>query len=380
MHLMKGQAIIEELLAMAGIKINGGNPWDMQLNDGRIFDVIFKNPILGLGESYIAGWWDCICLDQFFDRLLSSPLQEMIQKDKRFLYSILFARLRASFSRMVNLQSKSRAFQVGEQHYDISNTLYQHMLDKRMNYSCGYWKESENLDAAQEAKLELICQKLELKPGMRVLDIGCGWGGFSKYAAEKYGVSVVGVTVSIQQQQYAQEICRGLPVEIRLQDYRDLTEKFDRVCSVGMFEHVGPKNYATYMQVAHACLEDNGLFLLHTIGGNVSMASPNSWIHKYIFPNGILPSIPQIGQSIEKLFVMEDWHNFGADYDKTLMAWHKNFGHYWVQFKQQHGAHFQRIWNYYLLSCAGAFRARDVQLWQVVLSKKGIKGGYCSIR
>lgn len=380
MNLLKARHTIEQLLAVARVKVNGSNPWDITVNDDRFYETTLKNPILGFGESYVEGWWDCIKLDELFYRLLTSPVEEKIKKDKHLLYNFLHAKINWLLSKLINLQSKTRAFQVGKRHYDMGNVLYQFMLDKRMNYSCGYWKNATTLDAAQEAKLELICQKLGLKPGMKVLDIGCGWGGFSKYAAEKFGVSVVGVTVSKQQQIYAQEICRDLSVEIRLQDYRDLNEKFDRICSIGMFEHVGPKNYHTYMQVAHRCLTDDGLFLLHTIGGNFSMSSPNEWIHKYIFPNGILPSIKQIGSAIEKLFVMEDWHNFGADYDKTLMAWHHNFQQHWPELKNDYDHHFYRMWNYYLLSCAGAFRARDINLWQIVLSKKGVTGGYHSIR
>ena len=150
-------------------------------------------------------------------------------------------------ARLVNLQSTSRAYNIGKKHYDIGNELYKNMLDKRMNYSCGYWKNSKTLDQAQEAKLDLICKKVGLKPGMKILDIGCGWGSFVKFAAEKYKVKAVGITVSKEQAKLARELCKGLPIEIRLQDYRELNEKFDRIISIGMFEHVGPKNYKTYV-------------------------------------------------------------------------------------------------------------------------------------
>lgn len=380
MHLINAKPVIEQLLAIADIKINGTNPWDLLIHDDRFYAAVLKNPTLGLGESYTNQWWDCKNLDQFFHRLLRINIEAFVQKDKHLFFYFLHNKLNWLISKLINLQSKARAFQVGQQHYDIGNSLYQHMLDPGMNYSCAYWKNSTTLDSAQIAKLELVCQKLQLQPGMKVFDIGCGWGGFSKYAAEKYGVSVVGVTISKEQQAYAQQSCIGLPVEIRLQDYRDINERFDRICSIGMFEHVGSKNYRTYMEVAHRCLNDDGLFLLHTIGGNYSMSYPNEWIHKYVFPNGVLPSIQQVGLAIEKLFVMEDWHNFGADYDATLMAWHHNFNQHWPTLQQDYDARFYRLWNYYLLSCAGAFRARDIQLWQIVLSKRGIAGGYQSIR
>jgi len=171
-----------------------------------------------------------------------------------------------------------------------------------------------------------------------------------------------------------------LPIELRLQDYRDVHETFDHVISLGMFEHVGYKNYRTYMEVASRCLKDDGLFLLHTIGGNMSVTHTDPWIERYIFPNSMLPSLAQIGKAIEKIFVMEDWHNFGADYDKTLMAWFHNFNKHWDTLKGKHGDRFYRMWKFYLLASAGGFRARKNQLWQIVLSKNGVPGGYASIR
>jgi cyclopropane-fatty-acyl-phospholipid synthase len=278
------------------------------------------------------------------------------------------------------MQSVRKAFEVGEKHYDIGNDLYSRMLDKRMVYTCGYWKEAQNLDQAQEAKLDLVCRKIGLKPGQKVLDIGCGWGSFAKFAAEKYNAKVVGVTISKEQAEFASKLCNGLDVEIRIQDYRSVNEQFDHIVSLGMFEHVGYKNYKTFMRTAHKCLKDGGLFLLHTIGGNESVVSTDPWVHKYIFPNGMLPSIKQIGESIENLFVMEDWHNFGTYYDKTLQAWYENFKAHWNEISDKYNERFYRMWTYYLLMSAGAFRARSTQLWQIVLSKDGVSGGYKSIR
>lgn len=153
-------------------------------------------------------------------------------------------------------------------------------------------------------------------------------------------------------------------------------EQFDRIASIDMFEHVGRKNHLTYMEMAHRCLKDDGLFLLHTIGKNKRAGTPDPWIDKYIFPNGDLPSLGQISDSLDGLFVAEDLHNFGADYDKTLMTWNANFEAAWPRFASALGEIFYRMWRYYLLSCAGAFRARDIHLWQWVLSKKGVMGGY----
>lgn len=244
-----------------------------------------------------------------------------------------------------------------------------------MNYTCGYWKDVVTLEEAQIAKLDLTCRKLLLEPGMRLLDIGCGWGGLAKYAAENYGVKVVGITISKQQYELATERCKNLPVEIRFQDYRDVNEKFDRIASLGMFEHVGYLNYRKYMQIVHQCLADDGLFLLHTIGSNESTTQAMPWIAKYIFPNGMLPSITQIGKATEKLFIMEDWQNLGIDYYKTLLAWHQNFNAHWSSLKANYDEKFFRMWNYYLLSCAGGFNTRMLQLWQIVFSK-GLKTRY----
>jgi cyclopropane-fatty-acyl-phospholipid synthase len=281
---------------------------------------------------------------------------------------------------LLNQQNRRRAFHVGRVHYDLGNTLYQAMLDKRLTYTCGYWKDASDLDAAQEAKLDLACRKMGLTRGQRVLDIGCGWGSFAKFAAERYGVRVVGVTISREQAKLAEELCRGLPVEIRLQDFRDVRDTFDHIVSFGMFEHVGYKNYRTYFEVARRCLKDSGLMLLHTIGGNTSVRSVDPWIAKHIFPGSLLPSAKQLSQAAEGLFVMEDWHNFSADYDKTLMAWHANFEAHWNDLAHEYDERFHRMWRFYLLSCAGTFRSRMNQLWQIVYSTAGVPGGYRSIR
>jgi len=363
----------DTLLAAAEIEINGQNPWDIVVKNEKFYKRVLSQGSIGLGESYMDGWWEAEQLDELFHRLLSASLDEKIIHNWKLLFQFLVAKT-------FNLQAKSRAFKIGKHHYDIGNDLYVHMLDKLLVYTCAYWKDAKNLDEAQENKLDLVCRKLGLKAGQKVLDIGCGWGSFLKFAAEKYKVKAVGITVSKEQIALGKKLCAGLPVEIRLQDYRDLKEKFDHIVSLGMIEHVGYKNYRTYMKIAHQSLRDNGLFLLQTIGGNKSVKSTDPWISKYIFPNSMLPSIQQIAKSIEKLFVMEDWHSFGANYDKTLMAWFNNFNNNWDQLKDKYDQRFYRMWKYYLLCCAGSFRARKNQLWQIVLSKKGVPGGYQSIR
>ena len=373
METNKFKKIAEEILSLAGIKINGSNPWDIKVHNEELYQRVLTQGSLGFGEAYMDGWWDCEKLDEFFCRAFRFGLEEKINRNLKALLGLAIAKV-------FNRQSKRKAFHIGERHYDLSNQLFKNMLDERMIYSCAYWKDAQTLDEAQEAKLDLVCRKLALRQGMKILDIGCGWGNFAKYAAEKYGVEVVGITVSKEQVELGKILCKGLPVEIRLQDYREMSGKFDHIVSLGMFEHVGYKNYKTYMKVALRCLKDDGLFLLQTIGGNKSTALTDPWVNKHIFPNGMLPSIKQVGKAIEGLFVMEDWHNFSADYDKTLMAWFKNFDKNWDKIKTNYDKRFYRMWKYYLLSCAGVFRSRTNQLWQIVLSKKGILGGYKSIR
>jgi cyclopropane-fatty-acyl-phospholipid synthase len=367
------RTFIENLLGSSGIAINGEQPWDLHVYNDKFYPRIVRDGALGLGEAYMEKWWDSPRLDIFFDRVLRAQLDTKINIPLSFYW-------KKTLATIVNFQSKLRAKDVALKHYNLSNTLFETMLDRHMLYSCGYWKTASTLDEAQTAKLELICQKLRLEPGLTLLDIGCGWGGLAKYAAEKYGVSVVGVTIAEEQYHYAKKVCAGLPIEIRLQDYRDINKKFDRIVSVGMFEHVGHPNYATFMRVTHHALKDDGLFLLHTIGVNDTQSFANEWITKYIFPNGMLPSMAQISKSAEKNFIVEDWHNFGAYYDNTLMAWYENFTQNWDTIKSDFDERFYRMWTYYLLSCAGAFRARSMQLWQLVLSKNGVSGVYCAPR
>lgn len=358
----------EELLDLADVAINGNRPWDIQVHDDRLFQRVLAGGSLAFGESYMDGWWDCERLDQLFERILGAGLERKV-RSRTWLLQALKARL-------LNLQKPSRAFTIGERHYDLGNDLYQTMLDELMLYSCGYWEDGCTLDQAQRNKLDLACRKLGLEPGMRLLDIGCGWGGTAKYAAATYQAEVVGVTVSREQARFARELCSGLPVDIRLQDYREVDETFDRVVSIGMFEHVGCKNYRTFMRKVRSCLPDDGLFLLHTIGGNRSCTSCDPWISTYIFPNSMLPSARQITSAAEGLFVLEDWHSFGPHYDTTLMHWFENFEAGWDGLKHNYDQRFYRMWKYYLLSCAGSFRARSNQLWQVVLSPRGLPGGF----
>ncbi len=363
---------VQELLDLADIRINGSRSFDMQVHNDMLYQRIFAEGSLGLGESYMDGWWDCEALDEFFYRIMHAELNRRV-RPVREAATLLKAMI-------LNLQKQSRAFEIGEHHYDIGDDLYQAMLDRRMIYSCAFWKKSRSLDQAQEQKLDLIFRKLGLQKGMKVLDVGCGWGGALKYAVEKFGVTGVGVTVSINQAQAAERICQNLPVDIRLQDYRDLGGSFDRIWSIGMIEHVGVKNYRTYMRVMHTCLKPDGLFLLHTIGGNRSVYKTDAWTGKYIFPNSMIPSLRQLALAWEDLFVVEDLHNIGINYTKTLKQWHRNVERHREKLGDKYSNRFFRMWRYYLLSCAGTFRARRLNVWQIVLSPGGVPGGYEAVR
>lgn len=362
------QQRVEHLLAEADVAIGGSRPQDIVIHAPRFAARVLAQGSLGLGESYMDGDWDAHRLDVFIEHLLRAGLDQRVHSLGEIRDALL--------ARVINPQRGARSYEVGRRHYDLGNDLYQVMLGQRLVYSCGYWAQAVNLDAAQEAKLALICRKLGLRSGQRVLDIGCGWGEALKFAAERYGVSGVGVTISEQQADYARALCRGLPIEIRLQDYRELNERFDAVLSVGMFEHVGVRNYRRYFDVVRRVLAPEGLFLLHTIGSNRSSHHSDPWIARYIFPNSMLPSARQICSACEGRFIIEDWHNFGSDYARTLQAWRDNIEAAWGQLDARYDERFRRMWRFYLACSIAIFRCRQAQLWQLVLSPHGVAGGY----
>jgi cyclopropane-fatty-acyl-phospholipid synthase len=367
------QARIQEILDLVDVRLDGDRPWDMRVHEADFFKRVLAQGTIGLGESYMDGWWDCDSLDQLADRVLGAEVEAHVQPDLSLVLTEIEAKL-------WNLQTRRRAKVVARQHYDLGNEFFAWMLDSRMQYTCAYWKEAASLEAAQEAKLRLICDKIALVPGERVLDLGCGWGGFARFAAERYGCRVTAVNISKEQIAFAREHCAGLPVELLAIDYRDVSGTFDKVVAIGLCEHVGPKNYRRLMETVHRGLRDGGLFLLHTIGSNRSERVTDPWIDRYIFPHSLLPSITRLGKAAEGLFVVEDWHNFGSDYDRTLMAWYAKLLPHRGAIVERFGERFLRMWDFYLLVCAGSFRCRRNQLWQVVLSKGGVRGGYTSVR
>ena len=369
---MSHKQVIQQLLDKAQIQINGTQPGDIQVHNDGLYGRVLAEGSLGLGESYMDGWWDSVQLDEFFAKV------HTVQLDKDIVDTRLI--VNAVKARVFNMQNKRLSKRVANEHYNLDNDFYEKMLDPHMQYTCAYWKGAHTLAEAQEQKLELICRKLQLRKGDRILELGCGWGGFAQYAASKYGCSVVAHNISSEQVAFARRWCADLPVEVIQGDYREATGEFDKVAAIGLTEHVGYKNYRTLMETAHRRLKPHGLFLLHTIGNNASVTTSDPWFDKYIFPGGMLPSVAQLSAAMDGLLVMEDWHNFGPDYDKTLVAWQNNVDKHWGEFKAKFDERFHRMWRYYLLSLAGSFRARKIHLWQIVMSKQGVLGGYESVR
>jgi cyclopropane-fatty-acyl-phospholipid synthase len=371
---------VAALLDRADIRIDGDRSWDIHVHDDRLYRRILAEGVLGVGESYMDGWWDCDRLDEMFHRVLAARLDREIRQDWRMLVHL-------GASRLMNLQSRRRSHHVARQHYDLDTDLYMSFLDPYNQYSCAYFRGTEELDRAQVQKLELICRKLQLTVGERVLDIGCGWGGFARYAAERYGCHVTGVTISPVQAAYARDFCRGLDVEILESDYRNLPRHIGaagvgKVLSCGMIEHVGYRNYASFMRVVAHCLPERGMFLLHTVGGRRTKTTlQNRWLARYIFPNAMMPSLKQLAGAAEGLLVVEDLHAFGPrHYEKTLLAWYDNFERNWHTISARHDERFFRMWRFYLLHMAGSFRADQQHLWQIVLSKNGVGGEYAAVR
>ena len=349
------------LLDAAGVELDGPGPGDIHVHDERFYERIVRDRELGLGESYQDGWWDAEQVDEFIAKVQIADLASRVKPGRRVMSVALRGQLQ-------NRQTVRRAARNASAHYDIGNDLYERMLDTRMIYSCGYWNDAADLEAAQEAKLDLICAKLGLEPGMRLLDIGCGWGGLARFAAERYGARVTGISPATRQVEVARRRCAGLNVDIQQCDFRQVEGRYDRIVSVGMLEHVGPKNHDAFFAANARLLTQDGMALHHTIGSNMPQHATDPWFDKYIFPGGVIPSLDQVAHATRGHWAIEDVHNFGPDYDRTLMAWHANIEGAWDDLPN-YDERFRRTWRYYLLSSAGSFRVRELQLWQVVFSR-----------
>lgn len=368
-----------QLVKLADIKINGKRDTDIQIHDDRVYERILTQGSMGVGESYMDGWWSTKKLDKMFTKGFESRVDKKLSSSIKLKLAAHYIK-----GKLRNRQTGKQAYKNAQNHYDIGNDLYEPMLGKSMAYTCAYWdRGAKNLDQAQIDKYELICEKLKLKKGMKVLDVGCGWGGLAIHMAKKYGCEVTCFTPSHEQIDYIKKHTKGLKVKPILTIYQDYSEKtkFDRIAAIGVMEHVGPKNYHSFLDKMKNLLKDDGMFILHTIGGNKSVTATDPWIDRYIFPGGVLPSVKQIASAAEGKFVMEDWHNMGANYDPTLMTWNANFQKSYPKLDhQKYDERFKRMWEFYLLVCAAMFRARNIQLWQIVYSPNGVKGGYKAVR
>lgn len=360
----RARETVRSLLARAGVAVGGGRPWDIRVAHEGFYKRVLGGGSLEAGQAYVDGWWDAVRLDEFFHRIFNAGLYETFALNP-------WAKLGALAARVLNLQTRERSRRVADVHYNLGNDLFQAMLGKRMSYTCAYWEDARSLDEAEDAKLELVCRKLELKPGMTVLDLGCGWGAFAKYAAERHGVGVVGVNIASEQVKFGRRLCQGLPVELRITDYREVRGSFDRVVSIGLMEHVGPKNYRTYMAAAARCLKPDGIAFIHTIGQNATTYRCDPWFDRHIFPNGVTPSLSRLTQAMEGRFVVEDVHNIGPHYDRTLLAWDENLARGWPELREKYGDRLYRTLRFYLLASAGSFRSRQSQLFQIVMTKPG---------
>ena len=370
---MEPEELVRKTLAAAGVTIGGDGPADIAVHDPRTYARVVRDRELGLGESYQQGWWDANQLDEFLSVVLETDLRSVVKPSPALVKLMVTSRLR-------NRQTVRRARRNASAHYDIGNDLYERMLDKAMIYSCAYWRDADDLDSAQQAKLDLICRKLGIAAGMRVLDIGCGWGGFARFAAERYGADVVGITPALEQVAEARKRTAGLSVRIEQADYRDMQGSFERIVSIGMMEHVGPRNLPRFFERCDELLTDDGMMLHHTIGSNVSKEHADPWFDRYIFPGGVVPSLAHISRAAQKHWVIEDVHNFGPDYERTLLAWHANISERWAEIPR-YDRHFRRTWDYYLLGSAAGFRVRDLQLYQAVFTKaKRRSGVYAAVR
>jgi len=336
------------------------------VNNDDFFNKSMTKGELGMAESYMDGDWTTPDLEKTLTELLIN--QEKLEKH---IFSIKYLVLGlnnyiATFLPNNTLDSVKDNV---EHHYDIGNDLYSKMLGKHMQYTCAYYyKDDLTLDEAQYAKMELIAKKLNLKEGLTILDIGCGFGSLANHLATKYKVNVVGVTLSKEQIIYHEKHFKHPNVTIKYMDYRNVNvnDKFDRVYSIGMFEHVGNHNYKTYYDKCYDLLKDDGIMLIHTIGQTVGKSS--DFISTYIFPEGELPALPDLTKEYTNKWHLEDFQNFGLSYAKTLRAWNNNIGD-WSDL-DNYDTRFRRMWEYYLLGCASNFQRKSIYLWQLVYTKR----------
>ena len=357
--------LLSNILDEAGVTLDGPEPWDPQLNDPRAVRRMIGGGSLGIGEAYMDGEWDCDRLDELARRImLVDGVDRLLAGWRKALHLV--------YDKLVNRQNQQRATAVAELHYNLDARFFEQILGESMVYSCAYWRDADSLTEAQLAKLDLVCRKLDLQPNDRLLDIGCGWGSLANHAAEHYGCEVVGVSIAAEQVAFAKERFTNPKIRFVCDDYRSLPEydlkPFDKIASVGMFEHVGTRNYETFMNIVDKQLRTGGRFLLHTILGK----GQDPWLTKYIFPNGVLCDLQTIMKSVPTSLVLEDLQNLRSDYGKTLHAWYDNLNAAREVDERLQDDRFYRMWRFYLLTSVGGFTAGSrLQVDQMLFTKGG---------
>jgi cyclopropane-fatty-acyl-phospholipid synthase len=349
-----------------------GKPVAIRFHDEKAQRAFLFDPHLAFAEAYMDGRVEMEA-GSIYD-LLSLFAKNLGRGD--FPFWMRFAdsfRQATRFWRQSNDPRKAR--KNVSRHYDLPDALYELFLDKDRQYSCAYFRRGgESLEEAQLAKKQLIATKLCLKAGQRVLDIGCGWGGLSLHLAREAGAKVLGITLSREQERYAGESNaqeNAIDVAFSLLDYRALNETFDRIVSVGMFEHVGLPNYPAFFSKMNACLKEDGVALLHTIGRLTGPGFTNPFIAKYIFPGGYVPALSEIVPAIEKSgLLITDIEVLRLHYADTLACWRKNFEAAWDKAAAIMPERFCRMWEYYLAGCEVGFRYHNLAVFQIQLAKK----------
>lgn len=387
----KKERIIRRVFAEAGVNIVEKNysQTEFKSHDIRLdsclkksfFRKVYANPSLGLAESYFLDHaWVCDDLVGLIDRIMKADLLSKLSLVMKL--RLVLKSLPQFFKTWVFNKVRSKPYEIGQQHYDKGNSLYKEMLGSDdMTYSCGLWDDADDLKQAHLNNFDRACQNMKLKPGMKVLDVGCGNGSFLKYAAEKYGIEGVGITVSEEQAKFAREFCEDLSIKIMVRDYRELGEEFfgyfDAIASFGMFEHVGPRNHQTYFKMISKYLKPGARFFFHTIANFKKAIFLDPFIFKWIFPSSYVPTIKQVLNAAKEYFIHIETYDVKAEnYAKTLAVWYKRFKDGWES-KLRHlyydkvmqGDSFYKMWCYYLASCQALFKVNGKYVLQVVFEK-----------
>ena len=349
------------------------NPLTLKLLDKSLHYKLLFYPDLYFGEAYSNG--SLTIENGTLTEFLNMALRNIGRKETNF-FSEFLNKIRGSYRYLTNFNYIKKSKMNIARHYDISDDLYDLFLDSKRQYSCAYFKnENDSLETAQNNKINHIIKKLNLKPNQKVLDIGSGWGSLAIEIAKKTQCQVLGITLSESQFEYskkkAKQMNMGNQVEFRLCDYREVKEKFDRIVSVGMFEHVGRKFYRTFFNKIQAILKDDGIALLHTIGSVNPPRQPQPWITRYIFPGGYTPSLSQLTVPVEKSgLILTDLEILRMHYSHTLRHWKERFIKNKDKAIKMFDEKFFRMWEFYLTSCETAFRWGDQVVFQLQLTKK----------